>query len=173
MIQVRSSARGPFGVQGIDVLLGDQNSPFINRTLGVASRFQGLAHALPVMQIGIDQGVQMLLRGAWRLAMEHCEAPWEGKPEPLLARGGQSPRPIRKGRPKVCSISQPAHLFLIKPSLSRQFELEAQSRAIQGCTDIEELRGVAMSLLKAWHMQAEMTKHFGAQAMGQTARIKS
>jgi hypothetical protein len=62
---------------------------------------------------------------------------------------------------------------LIKPSLTRQFELEAQSRAIQGCTDIEELRGVAMSLLKAWHMQAEMTKHFGAQAMGQPARIKS
>jgi hypothetical protein len=30
-----------------------------------------------------------------------------------------------------------------------------------------------MSLLKAWHMQAEMTKHFGAQAMGQPARIKS
>jgi hypothetical protein len=62
---------------------------------------------------------------------------------------------------------------LIKPSLARQFELEAQSRAIQSCADIEELRGVAMSLLKAWHMQAEMTKHFGAQAMGQTARIKS
>ena len=105
--------------------------------------------------------------------MEHCEAPWEGKPEPLLPRGDQSPRPIRKGRPEVCSISQPADLFLIKPSLSHQFELEAQSRAIQGCTDIEELRGVAMSLLKAWHMQAEMTKHFGAQAMGQPARIKS
>ena len=105
--------------------------------------------------------------------MEHCEAPWEGNPEPLLARGHQSHRPIRKSRSKVCSISQLAFLFLIKPSLSRQFELEAQSRAIQGCTDIEELRGVAMSLLKAWHMQAEMTKHFGAQAMGQPVRIKS
>jgi hypothetical protein len=33
-------------------------------------------------------------------------------------------------------------------SLARQFEQEAQSRAIQGCTDIEELRGVAMALLK-------------------------
>ena len=105
--------------------------------------------------------------------MERCEAPLEGNPEPLLPRGDQSPRPIRKSRSKVCSISQPAYLFLIKPSLSRQFELEAQSRAIQGCTDIEELRGVAMSLLKAWHMQAEMTKHFGAQAMGQPARTKS
>ena len=68
------------------------------------------------------------------------------------------------------------HLFTVplpNSSLARQFEQEAQSRAIQGCTDIEELRGVAMSLLKAWHMQAEMTKHFGAQAMGQPARIKS
>jgi len=55
-------------------------------------------------------------------------------------------------------------------SLARQFEQEAQSRAIQGCTDIEELRGVAMSLLKAWHMQAEMTQHFGAQAMGAPSR---
>ena len=33
-------------------------------------------------------------------------------------------------------------------SLARQFEQEAQSRAIQSCTDLEELRGVAMSLLK-------------------------
>jgi len=55
-------------------------------------------------------------------------------------------------------------------SLARQFEQEAQSRAIQGCTDIEELRGVAMSLLKAWHMQTEMTQHFGAQAMGAPSR---
>ena len=55
-------------------------------------------------------------------------------------------------------------------SLARQFEQEAQSRAIQSCTDIEELRGVAMSLLKAWHMQAEMTQHFGAQALGAPGR---
>jgi hypothetical protein len=55
-------------------------------------------------------------------------------------------------------------------SLARQFEQEAQSRAIQSCTDLEELRGVAMSLLKAWHMQAEMTQHFGAQAMGAPGR---
>ena len=33
-------------------------------------------------------------------------------------------------------------------SLARQFEQEAQSRAIQSCTDLEELRGVGMSLLK-------------------------
>ena len=61
-------------------------------------------------------------------------------------------------------------VLLPNRSLARQFEQEAQSRAIQGCTDIEELRGVAMSLLKAWHMQAEMTQHFGAQAMGAPGR---
>ena len=66
----------------------------------------------------------------------------------------------------ICLLTVP----LPNRSLARQFEQEAQSRAIQGCTDIEELRGVAMSLLKAWHMQAEMTQHFGAQAMGAPGR---
>ena len=42
----------------------------------------------------------------------------------------------------LCSIP------LQSRSLARQFEQEAQSRAIQSCTDLEELRGVAMSLLK-------------------------
>ena len=32
-------------------------------------------------------------------------------------------------------------------SLARQFGKEAQSRSIQSCTDLEELRGVAMSLV--------------------------
>jgi len=62
VILVQPSARRPFDVQGIDVLLCDRYGPFVNRTLGVASRFQGLAHALPIEQIGIDQGVQMPLR---------------------------------------------------------------------------------------------------------------
>ena len=88
-------------------------------------------------------------------------------------RVGTGPRLTRKGTAKLCSISKLACLSLFKPSLARQFELEAQSRAIQGCADIEELRVLAMSLLKAWHMQAEMTKHFGAQAMGHPAGIKS
>ena len=105
--------------------------------------------------------------------MEQREAQWEGNPEPQRPRARGGPRLNRKEKGQVCSISQSARPSLIKPSLARQFELEAQSRAIQGCTDIEELRGVAMSLLKAWHMQAEMTKHFGAQAMGQPAQIKS
>lgn len=50
-------------------------------------------------------------------------------------------------------------------SLSRQFELEAQRRAIDACSDVEELRKLAKSLLNAWHMQSEMTKHYGAQAL--------
>ena len=62
VIQARPSARQPFDVQGIDVLLCDRYGPFVNRTLGVASRLQGLAHALPIEQIRIDQGVQMPLR---------------------------------------------------------------------------------------------------------------
>ena len=36
--------------------------------------------------------------------------------------------------------------------------------------DIEELRGLALSLLKAWHMQTDMTQHFGAQAMATPER---
>ena len=62
VIEAGFSVRILFDVQGIDVLLCDRYSPFINCTLGVASRFQGLSHALPIGQIGIDQGVQMLLR---------------------------------------------------------------------------------------------------------------
>ncbi|MEY3757086.1 MAG: hypothetical protein RLZZ263_240 [Cyanobacteriota bacterium] len=66
----------------------------------------------------------------------------------------------------------PALLFVPHRSLARQFEQEAQARAIQDCSDIEELRRVALSLLKAWHMQTDMTQHFGAQAMGTPERIK-
>ena len=39
-------------------------------------------------------------------------------------------------------------ILLQSRSLARQFEQEAQPRAIQSCTDLEELRDVAMSLLK-------------------------
>jgi len=52
------------------------------------------------------------------------------------------------------------------PSLTSQFEQEVQLRAIEGCSDLEELRDLARTLLKAWHMQSQMTRHYGAQAMG-------
>ncbi len=78
--------------------------------------------------------------------------------------------PANSSRPGFVAFIHSHSIPLQTRSLARQFEQEAQSRAIQGCTDIEELRGVAMSLLKAWHMQTEMTQHFGAQAMGAPSR---
>ncbi|MEB3326690.1 MAG: hypothetical protein VKI39_03165 [Synechococcus sp.] len=51
-------------------------------------------------------------------------------------------------------------------TLTRQFSLESQSRAIDACDDVAELRRIAKTLLSAWHLQADMTRYFGAQAMG-------
>lgn len=51
-------------------------------------------------------------------------------------------------------------------SISREFFLEAHSRAIDSCTELEELRKVSKSLLKAWQMQAMLSEHYGAQALG-------
>ena len=51
-------------------------------------------------------------------------------------------------------------------TLTRQFSLESHSRAIDSCDDVAELRRVAKTLLSAWHLQADMTRHYGAQAMG-------
>ncbi|MEB3243320.1 MAG: hypothetical protein VKO44_06745 [Cyanobacteriota bacterium] len=54
----------------------------------------------------------------------------------------------------------------MSPSLSRQFSTELHSRAIDACTDIEELRRVAKTLLSAWQMQAAMSEHYGAELLG-------
>jgi len=51
-------------------------------------------------------------------------------------------------------------------SLSRQFAVEAHSRAIDNCTDLEDLRKVAKSLLNAWQLQAMFSEMYGAQALG-------
>ena len=51
-------------------------------------------------------------------------------------------------------------------TLTRQFSLESNSRAIDYCNDVAELRRVAKTLLSAWHLQADITRHYGAQAMG-------
>lgn len=51
-------------------------------------------------------------------------------------------------------------------SLSRQFALEAQTRAIDACNDIEELRRMTKSLLAAWHLQSEFSRRWGAEALG-------
>jgi hypothetical protein len=52
-----------------------------------------------------------------------------------------------------------------EPSLSRQFTLAMQERAIDSCDDIEQLRSVAKTLLQAWQMQASFTEDYAAQLM--------
>ncbi|MFM7634570.1 MAG: hypothetical protein ACKO7Z_03100 [Cyanobacteriota bacterium] len=55
---------------------------------------------------------------------------------------------------------------MVDLSLSRQFTLESQARAIDACDDVAEFRRLAKTLLSAWHLQADMTRHYGAQALG-------
>ena len=50
--------------------------------------------------------------------------------------------------------------------LSRQFSVEMHSRAIDTCSDIEQLRAVAKSLLSAWQLQAMFSEQYGAEALG-------
>jgi len=57
-------------------------------------------------------------------------------------------------------------LMLDSLSLSRQFAVEAQARAIDTCTDIEELRKVSKSLLSLWQMQAMFSEQYGAELLG-------
>jgi hypothetical protein len=47
-----------------------------------------------------------------------------------------------------------------------QFAIEAHSRAIDSCTELEDLREVAKSLLNAWELQAMFSEMDGAQALG-------
>jgi hypothetical protein len=51
-------------------------------------------------------------------------------------------------------------------SLTREFAIEAHSRAIDSCNELEDLRRVAKSLLKAWQLQAMFSEMYGAQALG-------
>lgn len=51
-------------------------------------------------------------------------------------------------------------------SLSRQFSLEAQARAIDACQDIEALRSLARQLLQVWQLQASLSEDLAAQALG-------
>ena len=51
-------------------------------------------------------------------------------------------------------------------SLTRQFAIEAHGRAIDACTDIEELRRAAKSLLHAWQLQASFSEDYAAQLLG-------
>jgi hypothetical protein len=51
-------------------------------------------------------------------------------------------------------------------SLNRQFAIEAQSRAIDACQDIETLRSLARHLLQVWQLQASLSEELAAQALG-------
>jgi hypothetical protein len=51
-------------------------------------------------------------------------------------------------------------------TLSREFTTELHARAIDACTDIDELRRVAKTLLTAWRLQAEMSEQYGAELLG-------
>lgn len=55
------------------------------------------------------------------------------------------------------------------PSLSRQFALEIHERAIESCEDIDQLRSVAKTLLRAWQLQASFTEDYAAQLMNLTS----
>ncbi|MCP9820048.1 hypothetical protein KBZ18_11165 [Synechococcus sp. Cruz-9H2] len=50
-------------------------------------------------------------------------------------------------------------------SLSREFSTAVHSRAIDNCNDIEELRQVAKTLLRAWQLQADFTADYGAKLL--------
>lgn len=51
-------------------------------------------------------------------------------------------------------------------SLSRQFSIESGARAIAACDDPAELRRIAQMLLSAWQLQSDLTRYYGAQALG-------
>ena len=70
----------------------------------------------------------------------------------------------------MLNISLHSVLAMPDRSLARQFQHETQARAIDASTDLEELRALAKSLLKAWHAQAEMSKRYGAKALGLTIK---
>ena len=69
-------------------------------------------------------------------------------------------------RPGFVTFHKDASVAMGDLALTRQFLLESQSRAIDSCDDIAELRRLAKTLLNAWSLQSDMTRHYGAQALG-------
>ena len=53
-------------------------------------------------------------------------------------------------------------------SLSRQFAIAMHERSIDSCDDIEQLREVAKTLLRAWQLQASFAEEYAGQLMGIT-----
>ena len=54
--------------------------------------------------------------------------------------------------------------------LSRQFTIAMHERSIDRCDDIEQLRSVAKTLLRAWQLQASFSEEYAGQLMGITPR---
>ena len=53
-------------------------------------------------------------------------------------------------------------------SISRQFAIAMHERSIDSCDDIEQLRAVAKTLLRAWQLQASFSEDYASQLMGMT-----
>lgn len=50
--------------------------------------------------------------------------------------------------------------------LSRQFTIAMHERSIDNCDDIDQLRSVAKTLLRAWQLQASFSEEYAGQLMG-------
>jgi len=84
-------------------------------------------------------------------------------------RGSLAQRP-RPGA-ELCNVllsivASKAVLSVESLSLSRQFAIEAQARAIESCQDIETLRSLARNLLQIWQLQASVSEQLAAQSLG-------
>ena len=78
----------------------------------------------------------------------------------------QHPRPSAQ----LCNVLLSKHIPVESLSLSRQFAIEAQVRAIDSCQDIETLRSLARDLLHVWQLQASLSEELAAQSLGLSRR---
>lgn len=74
----------------------------------------------------------------------------------------QRPRPGAR----LCKVLLSNGLQVESLSLTRQFAIEAQARAIDSCEDIETLRSLARNLLQVWQLQASLSEELAAQSLG-------
>lgn len=65
-----------------------------------------------------------------------------------------------------CNVLLSSPIQVESLSLSRQFAIEAQARAIESCEDIETLRSLARNLLHVWQLQASLSEELAAQSLG-------
>lgn len=83
----------------------------------------------------------------------------------MVGHGGSlAQHPHRGGQ--FCNVLLSSLLQVESLSLSRQFAIEAQARAIDSCEDIETLRSLARNLLQVWQLQASLSEELAAQSLG-------